>query len=239
MTGYAAEGKSAAAKAAGEQQTQTAERETVSHYEGWEDPDMARVAVHGGRALLRHVEAAQAALDEKKVDEARTALTAADDFAKGLQLMIPYTVVVDSIRNAKHELTTSSTGLVVDDLLPIYANLEEMAEFAPEVAKKAKAKLDEAARHAKAGEKTKAAKKLEEVATDIAATTVYLPVLYVQDQVEAAIKALDKKPADKAAAKSDVDKAMDSLVHATVNMHLFPEENAAGKSAPATAKEKK
>jgi hypothetical protein len=218
-----------------EEQVPLTERETVAQYAGWEDPDMARIAVHGGRALLRHVRSAHAALQENKVGEARSALTAAEDFAQGLQLMIPYTVVVDNIRNAKHELLASSTGVIVDDLLPIYANLDEMADFAPELAAKAKAKLDEAAKHAQKGEKEKAAQKLEEVAAEISSTTVYLPVLYVEDQVEAARHALDQDPPDTKTAKSAVDNAMLSLVHATVNMHVFPEEKAAGKEAPATA----
>jgi hypothetical protein len=217
-----------------EEQVPLIQRETVAQYAGWEDPDMARVAVHGGRALLHHVQAAHTALEDGKVGEARSALTAAEDFAEGLQLMIPYSVVVENIRNAKHELLASSTGVIVDDLLPIYANLDEMADFAPELAAKAKSKLDEAARHAQKGEKEKAAEKLEEVAAEISSTTVYLPVRYVEDQVEAARHALDQDPPDTKTAKSAVDDAMLSLVHATVNMHLFPEEKAAGKEAPAT-----
>jgi hypothetical protein len=221
-------------KPAAEEEVPLTERETVAQYAGWEDPDMAHIAVHGGRALLRHVQAAHAALQENKVGEARAALTAAEDFAQGLQLMMPYSIVVESIRNAKHELLASGTGVIVDDLLPIYANLDEMSEYAPELAAKAKAKLDEAAKHVQKGEKEKAAQKLEEVAAEISSTTVYLPVLYVEAQVKAARHALDQDPPDTKTAKSAVDNAMLSLVHATVNMHVFPEEKAAGKEAPAT-----
>jgi soluble cytochrome b562 len=235
-TGYADEAKKdEGTKPATEVPATLTNRETVAQYAGWEDPDMARIAVHGGRALLRHVQAAHAALKDGKVGEARSALTAADDFAEGLQLMIPYSVVVDNIRNTEHELLASSTGIVVDDMLPIYSSLDEMADFAPELAEKAKAKLDEANKHMQKGEKEKAAEKLEEVAADISSTTVYLPVLYVESQVEAARHALDQDPPDTKTATSAVDNAMLSLVHATVNMHLFPEEKAAGKEAPATA----
>jgi nucleotide-binding universal stress UspA family protein len=238
-TGYAADAKKDAGakpKPATEEQVPLAERETVAQYAGWEDPDMARIAVHGGRSLLRHTRAAHTDLEENKVGEARSALSAAEDFAEGLQLMVPYTVVVDNLRNAKNELLASSRGIIVDDLLPIYSSLDEMAEYAPELAAKAKAKLDEATQHVKKGEKGKAAEKLNEIAADISATTVYLPVLYVENQVEAARNALDQDPPDTKTAKSAVDNAMLSLVHTTVNMHVFPEEKAAGKAPPAAPK---
>jgi len=236
-TSYAEEAKSdQGSEPATEAQEQLTDREIVAQYLGWEDPDMERIAVHGGRALLRHVQPAHTAIENGKLGEARATLTAAEDFAEGLQLMIPYSVVVDNIRNAKHELLASSAGVIVDDLLPIYSSLDEMADFAPELAAKAKAKIDEAAKHARQGEKEKAADKLEEVAAEISATTVYLPVLYVEDQVEAARNALDQDPPDTKTAKSAVDNAMVSLVHATVSTHLFPEEKAAGKKAPAAAK---
>jgi hypothetical protein len=244
-TGFADDAKPEAASqpteisqpaAAKNEQMPLTERETVTQFSGWEDPDMARIAVHGGRSLLRHVQAAHSALEAGKVGEARSSLNAAEDFAEGLQLMVPYTVVVDNIRNAKHELLASNAGLIVDDLLPIYANLDEMAEFAPELAKTAKTKMDDAVKHVNKGDKDQAAEKLDEVAADISATTVYLPVLYVEHQVEAARNALDQDPANSKTAKTAVDNALLSLVHATVNMHIFPNEKAAAKSAPSAPK---
>lgn len=211
------------------------DREAITQYAGWEDPDLARIAVHGGRALLRHVQAAHAALEESKVGQARASLTAAENFAEGLQLMAPYTVVADHIRDAKQELLATSTEVKFDDMLPIYASLDEMAEYAPDLATKAKGKLDEAAKHMKAGDKAKAAQKLDEVAADISSTTVYLPVLYVEHQIEVARHALDQDPPDAKLAKTAVDNAMDSLVHATVTMFAFPNEKAAGKTASVTA----
>jgi len=221
-------------KAQGQQVT---ERETAAEYIGWEDPDMARVAVHGGRSLLRQVQAAHTALEENKIGESRSALSAAEDSAEGLQLMMPYTVVVDHIRNAKHELLASTAGVIVDDMLPIYSSLDEMSAYAPELAAKAKTKLDEATEHVKKGEKKEAAKKMDEVATEISSTTVYLPVLYVEHQVEAARHALDKDPADTKTAKSAVDNALESLVHATVNMHFLPQGQASAKSTPPSDKQ--
>lgn len=240
-TGYAADGQQAqsgkpatgqqtpAAKPAPTEQTLT-ERETVATYAGWEDPNMARVAVFGGRALLRHIEAAHEALQENKIGEARKALDAADDFAKGLQLMMPYTVVVDNVRNAQHKLLASSQGVIVDDLLPIYANLDEMADFAPKVAHKAKGKLNEVLQYLHLEKRKQAAEKLQEVAADISESTVYLPVLYVEGQLKASLAALAKDPADTKTAKTAVDNAMDSLVESTIAAYFAPEKHAAAKA---------
>lgn len=237
-TGTAAEeSKHEGTKPPAKEQGQLSERETVAEFRGWEAPDVERIAIHGGRALLRHVRAAHAALEENKLGEARSSLIAAGDFAEGLQLMIPYTVVADNIRNAKHELLATSTGVMVDDLLPIYASIDEMAEYAPELAKTAKGKLDEAVKHMKQGKKAEAAAKLHEIEADISSTTVYLPVLLVENQVAAARAALDKEPPDIKAAKTDIDRAMESLVHATVNMVVLPNDKAAGtEGTPAAAK---
>lgn len=231
---FAADVPADGGKSSSAQQVQLTDRETVNQYEGWNDPDMSRVAVHGGRALLRQVQAANADLAQNKLGEARRALRAADDFAQGLQLMIPYTVVVDNVRNAKHELLASTAGISVDDLLPIYASIDEMAVFAPELAGKVKSSLDEVAKHVKNGEKDQAAEKLDEVAAEMSETTVYLPVMYVENQLNAALNALDHDPANVKMAQSAVDNTLLSLEHSTVNMHYFPGEKAAGKGTSAT-----
>ena len=232
-TGYAGNTKlPAGSKAASKEQVQLTDQETIDQYQGWEDPDMARVAVHGGRALLHHVQVAHAALQEHKTGEARAALGAAEDFAEGLQLMIPYTVVVDHIRNAKSQLLATDSDVIVDDMLPIYSSLDEMSAYAPELAGKAKSKLDLAMQHLHRGEKHKAAKKLDEIAADISSTTVYLPVNYVENQIESALVSLDKDPADTKTANLAIDNALQSLVHATVNMHVFPNEKSTAKTTP-------
>ncbi len=216
------------------QQIRLNDDETVAQYSGWDDPDMSRIAVHGGRALMRQVQAANADLAQNKIGAARRALDAADGFAQGLQLMIPYTVVVDDIRNVKHELLVSSADVAVNDLLPIHASLNEMAEFAPRLAGNAKSRVDEAVVQARNGDKKQAAKTLEEVAAEISATTVYLPVLYVERQLNAALNALDQDPPDVKMAQSAVDNTLLSLQHSRVNMYIFPDEEAAGKTTQGT-----
>ena len=230
-TGYAGNMKiPEGSKQVNKDQVQLTDQESIGTYAGWDDPDMARVAVHGGRALLHHVQAAHVALREHKTGEARAALDAAEDFAEGLQLMIPYSVVVDNVRNAKSQLLSTDSGVVVDDMLPIYSSLDEMSAYAPELAGKAKAKLDQAVQHMNKGEKQQAAEKLDEIAADISATTVYLPVNYVEHQIESAIVYLDQDPADTKTANQAIDNALRSLVQSTVNMHFFPNEKSTAHS---------
>ena len=231
LTAQATEIAKPGAEASATKQEQITDRETLMRFKGWEDPDMARVAVHGGRALLRNVEAAHTALEEGKLGEARSDLRSADEFAQGLTLVMPFTVVVDNIRDAKHKLLGSSQAIVVDDLLPIYANLDEMADYAPKLAAQAKTKLDEALNQAKEGKKTEAAQKLDEVAADISGTTLYLPVRYVERQVALAHTELNKEPADTKAAKTAIDNAMGSLVDASFNVVLTPEQQAKAKAS--------
>ena len=232
-TGYASNMKLPdSSKSTTKEQVQLTDQETIGAYQGWDDPDMARVAVHGGRALLHHIQAAHVALREHKTGEARAALDAAEDFAEGLQLMVPYTVVVDNIHNAKSQMLATDSGIVVDDMLPIYSSLDEMSAYAPELAGKAKTKLDQAVKHMHKGEKQQAAEKLDEIAADISSTTVYLPVNYVEHQIESAIVSLDQDPADTKTANLAIDNALQSLVQSTVNMHFFPNEKSTTQSTP-------
>lgn len=201
---------------------QITDRETIAAFDGWQNRDMARVAVHGGRALLRQMETAHADLANKNIGDAKNALTAANDFAEGLQLMVPFTVVKDNIRNAQHKLLSSSTGVIVNDMLPVYANVDEMAEFSPQLASKAKTQLHEAGKKI-ANSKQQAPEKMQEVAADFETSTIYLPVMYIEHQVQAAQKALKADPQNIQTAQTAVEKALDSLVDATVNMHISPQ----------------
>ena len=232
-TGYAGNMKlPEGSKSTIKEQAQLTDQETVGAYAGWQDPNMARVAVHGGRALLQHIQAAHVALQEHKTGEARASLRAAEDFTEGLQLMIPYTIVVDNVRNTKSELLASDSSILVDDRLPIYSSLDEMAAYAPVLAGKAKTKLDQAVKHMHKGEKQQAAEKFDEIAADLSSTTVYLPVNYVEHQIESALVSLDQDPANTKNANQAIDNALESLVHSTVNMHIFPNEKATTQTMP-------
>lgn len=197
------------------------ERSIRTTFHGWKDPVMGHIAVYSGQALIRHLQMAKTTLEEKKLGEAKGALTAAKDFAGGLQKMIPFLVVVDQVKDAKGKVLESADGVVVDDMLPVYKNLDQMEIYAPELAKKARGKLKEAHMQVKAGKKKQAAEKLDEVIDDITATTVYMPVIYVSKEVNQALKALDSKEPNTKAAKADINAALNSLIAASVSIDIM------------------
>ena len=197
------------------------ERSISSSFPGWKDPVMGNIAVYSGQALIRHLQMAKATLEEKKLGEAKGALTAAKDFAGGLRKMIPFLVVVDQVKDAKGKVLESADSIVVDDMLPVYKNIDQMEIYAPELAKKARGKLKEAQKLVKAGKKKQAGEKLDEVIDDITATTVYMPVIYISKEVNQALKALDGKEPNTKVAKADINAALNSLVAASVDIDIM------------------
>lgn len=182
-----------------------------SEYGGWADPAMAGIAANAGRSLLQHLRSAQASLDTGKIEDARNTLISTSEFADSLERMMPYVVVVDDITNAKNKLMDEDVEVFNNDLLPIYARLDEMSVYAPKIAKASNAKIDKAAQKARQGDKKAAVKTLQEVSDDISATTVFLPVRYVDGQVYAAMNALRQSPANTTTAKKAISNALDSL----------------------------
>lgn len=196
--------------------------ETVSQYGVWSDPQMANIAINSGQALVKHLRSAEALLDADNVNQARSELLTTTDFADALKRMMPYVAVVDDISNAKDRLTSEDIDIFYDDLLPIYANLDEMAVYAPTVAQKAKTQMKQAEHEVRRHNHQAAAKILQNVADDISATTVYLPVGYVDGQVHAALNALEQATPDKATAKIAVRNALNSLTAVTDNVVIMP-----------------
>ncbi len=194
------------------------ERGVETNFPGWNDPVIGHIAAFSGQALIRQLQMAKVTLKEKKLGEAKGALIAAKDFARGLQKMIPFIVVVDQAKNTKGKIVDSAEHVVIDDMLPVYQTLVQMEVDAPELAKKTHRKLKEAHKHAKLAKKKPATEKLEEVADDITTTTIYMPVVYVSEKVNQALKALNGKKPNAKTAKTAVSAALDSLVAASVNM---------------------
>jgi hypothetical protein len=205
--------------------------ETAVHYSfpGWNDPVMGNLAVYSGQALLHKLQSAQQALQDKRIDDARGAIDASQNLASSIKQMMPYMVVVDQLDNAKNKLLGEDDTLAVDDFLPIYSSLDELEAYAPQLAQHARAKVKEAEKHVTAGDHQRAAQQLKEVASDISATVVYMPVVYVSDQVRVAEKALDRKNPDVKTARQAIDSALNSLVVHSDNLLLTPARAATAK----------
>lgn len=187
--------------------------ETAEHinFPGWENPFMGHIAYYSGQLLVQHLQAAQQALADGKVKEAKKALDAARALAAGLRDMMPFTVVVDQINDTKGDLLASDSAIMVGDLVPIYKSLEQMALYAPQLAKSSSDKLKEVEAKARTGDKQAALNKLDETAKAITDTTVYMPVLYVSAQIDSARQALKTDKPDIKTVQADISHALDSL----------------------------
>jgi hypothetical protein len=183
----------------------------ISEYSDWGDPGMAKIAVDSGRALIAHLSTARALLDIGKVAEARSALIASREFADAIERMMPYLSVVEDMMDVSNKVVEEDVTALSADLLPIYASLDELQVYAPQVANRTRGMVQKAEKNAAAGNRKDAAQVLKEAADDIVQHTVYLPVDYVDDQVRGALYALNQAKPDVVAAKAAVKRALDSV----------------------------
>lgn len=184
---------------------------SLSQYVGWGDPEMAQIAINSGRALLQDLRSASALLDEGRVSQARAALYTSHEFSAAIERMMPYLVVVRRMKDLSQKVVEEEADVFSADLLPIYASLNDLEIYAPKVAQKTRRMVQQAGRHAAKGNKQRAANVLKEAADIVARQTVYLPVEYVDMQVNAALYAVSQPKPDTAVAKLAVNRAVDSL----------------------------
>jgi hypothetical protein len=187
------------------------ETTTVTRYQGWGDPAMAEIAVNSGRALINHLMTAKALLEGGEVTQARSALIASREFAEAIERMMPYLTVVEEMLDASNRIVLEHVDALSDDLLPIYAGIDEMTVYAPRVAVKTRGMLKQAENHARSGDTRQAAGVLREAAAEVSEHTVYLPVGYVERQIRVAQNALNQKKPDVSLAKAAVENSLDSL----------------------------
>lgn len=114
---------------------------------------MGQVAVYSGRALLQDLQAADNALQTGKIAEARRALTASENFARSIRQTMPFVEVADQIRNVRNVLVGEVRDVIADDLLPIYASLDQMELYVPQLARQSKDKVAQAEKSINNGEK--------------------------------------------------------------------------------------
>lgn len=184
---------------------------TVDASPGWASPQLARAAAASGRALVEQMRSARAFLASDSPELAQSALRVASEFAGAWQRTMPFVDVNDAIANAKNKLIADDNEAFYDDLLPIYASLDEMDVYAPVLAKQARAGVKHAESQARTGKSAAARSTLEEVGETLRATTVYLPLNRVADQIHVAQAALAARPADTTAAKQAIDRALGSI----------------------------
>lgn len=188
-----------------------AHAQKVTMSEGWIDQDMAQLTDSSGRLLRKRISAAETKINAGQYLAANNELDAAQDTAGAIKAMMPFVVAVDRIKTAKNELITGDVERFREDLLPIYAHLEQMAVFAPKVSSTAQSELKQAENDAVTGKTKQASETMDAVSKTITASTVYLPVEYVYGQIAAARVALSGAKPDVATAKKAVNNAEKKL----------------------------
>jgi hypothetical protein len=195
--------------------------ETVSN-PGWDSPNMEKIAAHTGNEIVRHLSAAHDAIEKNDSGKALGEVEAANRLNDSVMQSMPYVNVKEDVFNAKGKLAMNESGRFYDDLLPIYAELDDMQMYAPQVAQKAHSKVKEAEAMSRKGQTKEAADKLKEVMADISETAVFLPVGYVHGQLEAAQSALSEQHRDVATAKTALDNSLKSLTAFTEAVVVEP-----------------
>lgn len=198
------------------------ENDNFTENSGWANPDMARAAAESGRALVDHLRAAKAFLAVSSIVGARSELIVAHDFSAALKRDMPFLEVSESVRNAQKNLVAGNTEIAYDDLLPIYANLDDMQVYAPELARQERNKVKHAEAQARSGNTRAAAQALTDVANELETTTVYLPLDYVNKEIQLARTALQGSHPNLKTAQQSVNNAMGSLVAEKVRVLALP-----------------
>jgi len=183
--------------------------QTVAHHWGWANPHIAAMVEGSARALVDVLGRADQALAGQSPVLAAHNLDYADKLAHAIELQMPYVAIKDRLEDAKGKLEAGATHDFFDDLAPVYANIDDLLLVAPGLGGQIKGKVQKAEQQAKAGKKDEALKQVDAVLDQVTATRVYIPILYVQGQIDAARKALTKQKIE--AARADVAKALDSL----------------------------
>lgn len=181
-------------------------------YPGWNDPVMANIAVYSAHAMIHRLQTAKDDLAAHKDQAAKTALQQARNFSEGVHTMMPFIATLDQVKNARGKILTSKKAVFIENMLPIYASVDQMEFYAPDLAHRVRKELKGVEKHVRNDERQQAGKQLDNIVDDISGTAVYLPVLYVQDQTDVALRDLQQKKPDTRDATRKIDNALDSLV---------------------------
>ncbi len=196
--------------------------EAITENAGWDSTNMENLVAHTGREVVHHLVAAASAL-EKNSGKARGNLVAAHRLNYSAMQMMPFLSVTEDVFNAKGKLAMGEDDVFYDELLPIYSELDSLFLYAPEAAKKATKHLKKAEGLARKGNKKAAMDSLTDVMDVVSKTTVYMPVLYVEGQIKAALYGLNQPKRDIALAKKAIKNALNSLSAFTEEVVLTPE----------------
>jgi hypothetical protein len=181
---------------------------------GWANPRLAKAEAESGQALLSHLRSAKAWLVAGSPAGARDALITAGEFTNALERTMPFVAVADDVTTVRNKLIAGEDELTYDDLLPIYASINDTQLYTPQLARQehGKVKAAEAETQARRGKSREAARTLREPSDQVTHSVVYLPLDYVDNQIQVAKADLKRDHYEPAKARVAVHKALNSLI---------------------------
>jgi hypothetical protein len=180
---------------------------------GWADSVNAQYAIDYGRSLVTHLQNARSLLDVHNIPDSRKELNRSTEIAKAIEHLVPYMVVEEKINSAIENLTIGNLKRYYNNVQSIFANLDNLAVYAPAAANTVHNKVQKSEQHARSGAADLAVLDLKEVRDSVFNGTPYIPVFYVDSQLQAANRALRKHDPEVIRASQEVNNALDRLVN--------------------------
>jgi hypothetical protein len=189
--------------------TQSLQQTTLHHW-GWANPEIAGMVEHSSQALVDVLERADQALNDQETELAANNLAYADNIARSIELQMPFYLMKDRLENAKGKLQAGATHAFIDQLAPVYDSITDLQLVAPGLSLEVRGKLQQAEHMARSGKHQQALQQVDEVLDEIVNVRVYVPILDIQGQIDAARKALQQGHIQ--AARDRLDKALGSMI---------------------------
>jgi len=206
-------------------------RQVTTHYPGWDDPLIALKVERNSQVLIDVLKRADQSLaaDDGGAVLAWSNLDYASRIANGIEQEMPYVEITDRLMNARDRLAAGAEHAFIEQLAPVYSGIDDLAQVSPQMAGRFRQGVERAEVEAVMGQRAKAMEKIDEVVDRIVITRAYLPILYVERQLERAHQALSRQDTDRA--RRSVERALGSLV--TVSSGSFSGGKLATFTAPA------
>lgn len=190
---------------------QRASTESIPISGGFLDEHLLPLVRSSKRLLEERISAARQRIETRDLVAASKEVSAARDSAGAIRSLMPFVVAAEQLEDAKNALRTGQLSRFRRDLMRIYARLDEMSTFAPDVAARAKRRLMDAESNADMWNIGEASMLLDETRNDVLGSAAYIPVVGVYTELAAAQSALSAEKPDFAAADNAVRNADELL----------------------------
>lgn len=187
-----------------------ADKLVVTGSHGGMYPETVNSAVNPADALINHLHEAEVQLNSGSVARARSILKSSLEFSRKLQFMQAETERALQHINRSHETNGNGVGVLPVNWVGVYSSLDEIKDYAPEVAEQARASLKQDHEHATTADIQRTAETLKKIAAGVPSSL--LPGHAIDRQILLALELLGENQPDVATAKSVVTGALNRVI---------------------------